>query len=57
MRKGQKRKKPCRTHQDKTMLDPISKENAQRRNTQMKARKENAKEKDKAHSCLAAYRQ
>jgi hypothetical protein len=39
------------------MLDPISKENAQRRNTQMKARKENAKEKDKAHSCLAAYRQ
>ena len=57
MRKGQKRKKPCRTHQDKIIFDPISKGIAQRRNTQMKARKENAKEKDKAHSCLAAYRQ
>jgi hypothetical protein len=39
------------------MFDPISKGHAQRRNTQMKAGKENAKEKDKAHSCLAAYRQ
>jgi len=57
MRKGQKRKKPCRTHQDKIIFDPISKGIAQRRNTQMKARKDNAKEKDKAHSCLAAYRQ
>ena len=57
MRIGQKRKKPCRTNQDKTMFDPISKGHVQRRNTQMKAGKENAKEKDKAHSCLAAYRQ
>jgi hypothetical protein len=39
------------------MFDPISKGNAQRRNTQMKAGKENAKVKDKARSCLAAYRQ
>ena len=57
MRKEQKRKKTCRTHQDKTIFDPIRKGNAQRRNTQLKARKENAKEKDKAHSRLAAYRQ
>ena len=57
MRKGQKRKKPCRTHQDKIIFDPISKRIAQGRNTQMKARKENAKEKDKAHSCLPEYRQ
>ena len=57
MCKGQKRKKRCRTHQDKIIFDPISKGIAQRRNTQMKARKDNAKEKDKALSCLAAYRQ
>ena len=56
MRKGQKRKKPCRTHHEKTILAPISKGIAQGRNTQMKAKKENAKEKNKAHSCLSEYR-
>jgi hypothetical protein len=57
MHKGKKRKKPCRSHQDKITFDPISKGIAQRRNTQMKPRKDNAKEKDKAKSCRAAYRQ
>ena len=56
MRKGQKRKKPCRRHHEKTILAPISKEIAQGRNTQMKAKKENAKKKHKARSCLSEYR-
>ena len=56
-RREKNKKKPCRTNQEKTILEPITKGNAQRRNTQMKARKENVKEKDRAHSCLVAQRQ
>ena len=56
-RREKNKKKPCRTIQEKTILEPIRKGNAQRRNTQMKARKENVKEKDRAHSCLVAQRQ
>ena len=56
-RKEKNKKKPCRTNQEKTILEPIRKGNAQRRNTQMKARKENVEEKDRAHSCLVAQRQ
>ena len=56
-RREKNKKKPCRTNQEKTILEPIRKGNAQRRNTQMKARKENVKEKDRAHSCLVAQRQ
>ena len=56
-RREKNKKKPCRTNQEKTILEPIRKGNAQRRNTQMKARKENVKEKDRAHSCLVAQRE
>ena len=56
-RREKNKKKPCRTNQEKTILEPITKGNAQRRNTQMKARKEDVKEKDRAHSCLVAQRE
>ena len=56
-RREKNKKKPCRTNQENTILEPITKGNAQRRNTQMKARKENVKEKDRAHSCLVAQRE
>ena len=56
-RREKNKKKPCRTNQEKTILEPITKGNAQRRNTQMKAMKENVKEKDRAHSCLVAQKE
>ena len=56
-RREKNKKKPCRTNQEKTILEPITKGNAQRRNTQMKAMKENVKEKNRAHSCLVAQKE
>ena len=47
MRRGKKRKKQCRRRHEKTILAPISKEIAQGRNTQMKAKKDNAKKNTK----------